>query len=73
MSDSLSSAAPFTDTEILEEAIATTEIFRYCALIYSFRVVHGDSVPLDATTNEYLNEAFKLLPRVPEYLHIDWR
>jgi hypothetical protein len=70
MSDPLSSAPPVTDTEILEEAVATTEIFRYCALIYLFRVMHGDSVPLDARAKECLDEAFRLLPRVPEYLLI---
>jgi len=70
MSDPLSSAPPVADTEMLEEAVATTEIFRYCALIYLFRVVHGESVPLDASAQGCLDEAFKLLPRVPEYFHL---
>jgi hypothetical protein len=96
-SDPLSSTPPTVDTEILEEAVATSEIFRHCALIYLYRVVRGDKVDLDARTRESLDEvltfftlhppfptplhpfptvvnvtnsvkAFKLLPRVPEYL-----
>jgi hypothetical protein len=55
-SDPLSSAPPLVDTEILEEAIATSEIFRHCALIYLYRVVRGDSVDLDARTRESLDE-----------------
>ena len=49
------------DTEILEEAIATSEIFRHCALIYLYRVVRGDKVDLDARTRESLDE----VPRTP--------
>lgn len=49
------------DTEILEEAIATSEIFRHCALIYLYRVVRGDKVDLDVRTRESLDE----VPRPP--------
>ena len=60
-SDPLSSTPPVVDTEILEEAIATSEIFRHCALIYLYRVVRGDKVDLDARTRESLDE----VPRPP--------
>jgi hypothetical protein len=55
-SESLSSSPPFIDTEILEESVATSEIFRHCALIYLFRVMRGDSVPLDNPTQESVDE-----------------
>ena len=32
--------------------------------------MYGDSVPLDQNTQEALDEAFRLLPRVPEYLFL---
>jgi hypothetical protein len=55
-SDPLSSTPPLVNTEILEEAVATSEIFRHCALIYLFRVVRGDQVELDGRTRESLDE-----------------
>ena len=63
----LASTPPVIDTEILEESVAASEIFRHCAIIYLFRVCRGDSVPLDPRTQESIDEAFRLLPRVPEY------
>jgi len=62
----LSSTPPVTDPEVLEEAIATAEIIRNCAIIYLFRVMHGDTISLDDRTNEALEEAFLLLPKVPD-------
>ena len=67
MSEPLSSSLPVIDTEILEESVTASEIFRHSALIYLFRVCHGDSVPLDSRTQESIDEAFRLLPRIPEY------
>src|SRR5579859_2776715 len=61
-SDPLSSTPPTVDTEMLEEAVATSEIFRHCALIYLYRVVRGDTVDLDARTKESLDEVFPLAP-----------
>lgn len=55
-SEPLSFAPPIIDTDILQEAIATSEIFRLCALMYLFRVVKGDSVPFDPQTQESFNE-----------------
>ena len=66
-SEPLASTPPVIDTEILDETVAASEIFRHCALIYLFRVTRGDSVPLDPRAQESLDEAFRLLPRVPEY------
>jgi len=65
-SEPLHATPPVVDTEILEQSIATSEIFRNCALIYLFRIMRGDNVPLDARTQECFEEAFRLLPRVPE-------
>ena len=64
-SDPLSSTPPTVDTEMLEEAVATSEIFRHCALIYLYRVVRGDTVDLDARTKESLDEVFPLSPSPP--------
>jgi hypothetical protein len=66
-SEPLTSIPPTVDADILEEAVATSEIFRHCALIYLFRVVRGDKVELGPQTRESLDDAFRLLPRVPEY------
>lgn len=55
-SNPLSSTPPVIDTDVLEESIATSEIFRNCALIYTFRVMMGDNAPLDARTQEALEE-----------------
>ena len=64
-SDPLSSTPPTVDTEILEEAVATSEIFRHCALIYLYRVVRGDKVDLDARTRESLDEVLTFLTLTP--------
>jgi hypothetical protein len=47
---------PIIDTEILEEAVATSEIYRLCTTIYLFRVMHGDNVPLDPVTQEAMDQ-----------------
>ena len=60
-SDPLGATPPVTDPEMLEQAIATSEIFRLCALIYLFRVVRGDSVPLDERTHNSLQEVTPLV------------
>ena len=54
--DPLTATPPIVDTEILEEAVATSEIFRIAAIIYLFRVIHGDTVPLDGRTHEVLDK-----------------
>lgn len=59
-SEPLTSAPPVTDIDILKESIATSEIFRNCALIYTFRVMMGDRVPLDARTQEAFEEVTSL-------------
>jgi hypothetical protein len=63
----LSDTQPVIDTEILSESVATSEIFRHAAIVYTFRAMMGDSVPLDPGTQEDLDEGFRLLSRVPEY------
>jgi len=77
----LSHTQPVIDTEILSESVATSEIFRRSASIYTFRAMVGDSMPLDPTTQEDLDEVsrpsfwkrfnliqgFRLLSKVPEY------
>jgi hypothetical protein len=55
-SDPLSASPPVVDTEVLEEAVATSEIFRLCAVIYLFRVVYGDKVPLDPRTQADMDQ-----------------
>ena len=60
-SDRLTSAPLNVTTTMLREAWATSEIFRNCALIYLFRVVNGDNVPLDSRTQGSLDE---VLPRI---------
>lgn len=55
-SDPLSANPPVVDTEILEEAVATSEIFRLSAVIYLFRVVYGDTVPLDSRTRADMDQ-----------------
>jgi hypothetical protein len=60
-SEPLSSTLPIVDTEILEESRATSEIFRLCSIVYLFRVCRGDSVPLDAPTQQALDEVFSHL------------
>jgi len=57
-SEPLHATPPVVDTETLEQSIATSEIFRNCALIYLFRVTRGDNVPLDARTQESFEEVF---------------
>ena len=66
-SQPLMSLIPIVDTKILEEAKATTEIFRHAAIIYLYRLMMGDNAPLDAKTKESYDEAFRLLAQVPEY------
>jgi hypothetical protein len=63
----LSDTQPIIDTEILSESVATSEIFRRAASVYTFRAMMGDSVPLDPSTQEDLDEGFRLLSKVPEY------
>jgi hypothetical protein len=63
-SNPLSSTPPVIDTDILEESKATSEIFRNCGLIYTFRVMRGDNVPLDARTQEAFEEVFSLERRL---------
>lgn len=66
-SDPLSSTPPAVDTEMLEEAVATSEIYRHCALIYLYRVVRGDTVDLDARTKESLDEVLPRSPLIPNF------
>jgi hypothetical protein len=60
-SEKLSSTPPVIDTDVLEESIATSEIFRHTALIYLFRVTSGDNVPLDSQTQESFDEVIPFL------------
>lgn len=61
-SEPLSLTPPVVDVEILEESVATCEIFRHCAQIYLFRVMRGDNVPLDSQTQESFDEVTTFYP-----------
>lgn len=50
----------------LQRMCATAEIFRHALLIYLFRVVNGGQVDLDDDTQRSLDQAFDLLPLVPD-------
>ena len=63
-SQPLSSTPPVIDTDILEESKVTSEIFRNCALIYTFRAMRGDDVALDARTQEAFEEVSFLEKRL---------
>lgn len=45
---------------------ATAEIFRHALLIYLFRAVNGPEAALDAEAQRSLDDAFRLLPFVPD-------
>ncbi len=45
---------------------ATAEIFRHALLVYVFRVANGAHAPLDEATQFSINEAYRLLPYVPD-------
>ena len=57
----VSSLASGVDRQLIREAVTTAEIFRHATLLYLFRIMNGDNVPLDDDTILSVRKSLDLL------------